>query len=69
MSSLEATGYSKILTIENKEEAVKALKAFYLLYRPMAAINQFVEGTCMKEYLALFYYQQKLCVFKYWGKS
>ncbi|XP_060083297.1 uncharacterized protein LOC132562566 [Ylistrum balloti] len=40
----EATGYTKILTLDNKDEAIKALKAFYLLYRPMASINQFMEG-------------------------
>ncbi|XP_060078764.1 G2/M phase-specific E3 ubiquitin-protein ligase-like [Ylistrum balloti] len=44
ISMFEATGYTKILTLDNKDETIKALKAFYLLYRPMASINQFMEG-------------------------
>lgn len=44
ISLLDATGYSKVLTFEKKEEAIRTLKAYYLLYRPMASINQFIEG-------------------------
>ncbi|XP_060085308.1 uncharacterized protein LOC132564690 [Ylistrum balloti] len=43
-SVLEATGFTKLLTLKNRDEAIKVVKAHYLLYRVMASVTQSKEG-------------------------
>ena len=42
---LDNAGYKQRLLYDNRNEAIRALKAYCLLYGKMAAIHQFIEGN------------------------
>ena len=45
ISQLQETGFSKILSTENRQGAIKAIKAHFGFYRVLGPLQQFLDGN------------------------
>jgi hypothetical protein len=44
---LEVCGFRKVLSVENRQDAVSAMKSYYMFNRFIPSLLQFVEGMCI----------------------
>ena len=43
---LEVCGFRKVLSVESRQDAVSAMKSYYMFNRFIPSLLQFVEGMC-----------------------